>query len=87
MQTEDGRPFLEWISCERMVRARTLDARLRGHDSHEVIPAFAGIQEPYIQLPPRSGRADRGQVTRPTHNPRAFWALIHEVTEKNERIV
>ena len=38
------------MSFERMVRAKTLDARLRVYDSQEVIPAKAGIQEPYIQL-------------------------------------
>ena len=45
------------MSFERTVRAKTLDARRSlpcvgggGHDSQEVIPAPAGIQEPYRQL-------------------------------------
>ena len=33
-----------------MDTARTLDARLRGRDDQEVIPAKAGIQKPYVQL-------------------------------------
>ena len=41
---------LERISFECMDKAKTLDARLRGHDGQEVIPAKTGIQEPYIQL-------------------------------------
>jgi len=32
-----------------MHRAKTLDARLRGYDAQEVIPAQAGVQKPYVQ--------------------------------------
>jgi hypothetical protein len=42
--------MLERISFECMDRAKTLDACLRGPDGQEVLPAPAGIQEPYIQL-------------------------------------
>jgi hypothetical protein len=42
--------ILERISFARTGRAKTLDARLRGHDRQEVIPAKAGIQELYRQL-------------------------------------
>jgi len=37
------------ISCECTDGAKTLDARPRGHDDDEVIPAEAGIQKPYVQ--------------------------------------
>src|SRR5215471_9386593 len=39
--------LLERISCECTACSKTLDARFREHDDHEVIPAHAGIQEPY----------------------------------------
>src|SRR5262252_1483012 len=40
---------LERIACECTVYSKTLDARFREHDEQEVIPAHAGIQEPYRQ--------------------------------------
>src|SRR5215831_10455363 len=40
---------LERISYERTAYRKTLDARFREHDDQEVIPAHAGIQEPYRQ--------------------------------------
>jgi len=40
---------IERISFACMDRAKTLDARFRGHDDSEVMPAKAGIQKPYMQ--------------------------------------
>ena len=80
----EGRPFgqigiitavcLERISFERTVRAKTLDARLRGHGSQEIIPAKAGIQEPYIQLQTALGAGKH-------HKHEYLWgcsALVHK---------
>ena len=57
--------------------AKTLDARLREHDNQEVIPAQAGIQEPYIQsqaalggLALRWGSADASPCTPDRYAPR-----------------
>src|SRR5262245_46383902 len=44
---------------------KTLDARLREHDNHEVIPAQAGIQKPYLQL-------QAALVMRSTH----WWPML-----------
>src|SRR5262249_37329625 len=42
-------PFWSGFHSNVWYAAKTLDARLRGHDAQEVMPAHAGIQEPYIQ--------------------------------------
>ena len=58
---------IERILPECMASAKTLAARLPGHDDQEVIPAKAGIQNPYVQLQTALGKrtihASEGGIT------------------------
>jgi len=54
---------LERISYERTACSKTLDARFREHDNQEVIPAHAGIQDPYRQSQAALGTYDIQQFT------------------------
>ena len=54
----------ERISFACMDRDKAQDARIRGHDSQEVIPAKAGIQQPYRSLQAALGQLCQAEFVR-----------------------
>ncbi len=69
---------------ERSTAFKTLDARLRGHDDQEVVPAQAGMQKPYIQLQAALGLSLGQPLCQMPRNWAVLLSMLRQASQGEE---